>query len=135
MPDDVGVTDAVLVETVAREICRRAISTDNHWRSWKGEAEAAIAALQPDLDARYQDGLFAGMAMLHQGNEALSAAREAGRREGLEQAAQSAEQVHSQYYLGGNLVQIRQWDDGPAISRAIRALIPAASAPMEVEHG
>ena len=62
MPDDVGVTDAALVELVARAMCQWASGRNDLWRSWEGEADAAIAAMQPALDA----------------------AREAGRREGYE---------------------------------------------------
>ena len=75
MPDDVGVTDAALAETVARVLmdghlwAGAFLNSKFHYererRAWRHAARAAIAAMQPALDA----------------------AREAGRREGLEQAA------------------------------------------------
>ena len=76
MPDDVGVTDAV--EAVARALWRHDRVTrdlghatwpddlsDDGQRYYRDRARAAIATMQPALDV----------------------AREAGRREGLEQAA------------------------------------------------
>ena len=67
MPDDVGVTDAALVETVAQAIMTEYARGIADAGRWTGQALPAL------LDSMMQP--------------ALDAAREAGRRDGLEQAA------------------------------------------------
>ena len=113
MPDDVDVTGAAMVEVVARAI------HDADQANYKEEcvdyescARAAIAAMLPALDA----------------------ARKAGRREGIEQSRIAAGQAawrheghdgYSKAMDGAAVQQVRSCVD------AIRALIPAARAPME----
>ena len=118
MPDDVGVKDAALVELVAR-----AMMGDSH--AWEhlsvsekshliADARAAIAAMQPALDA----------------------AREAGRREGLVVAKGECETrasaVRRANTRGGQLTADGHFGVGIALSCAddIRALIPATPAPI-----
>ena len=129
MLDDVGVTDAAFVELVAQTIFEswafypddpeklawypRGNSTrQDHARIM---ARAAIAAMQPALDA----------------------AREAGRREGLEQAAVACDEKaavirHVNTHCGCvNSVGAYGADMVDDCAEAIRALIPADQAPME----
>ena len=116
MPDDVGVTDAALVDEVARAL------HDADQAFYKEEcvdyescARAAIAAMQPALDA----------------------AREAGRREGLEQAATTCERKAS-YIRRMNTYRGRVNMSGKFgasmaddCAKMVRAMIPAAPTPME----
>ena len=126
MPDDVGVTDAALVETVARAMfaawadrmdvsrtyeCQGTVE-ENHYMA---NARAAIAAMQPAMDA----------------------AREAGRREGLEQAATTCERkandIRRVNTYRGKVNAHGDWGSWVADNCAemVRTLIPAAPAPME----
>ena len=121
MPDDVGVTDSALVELVARKMMETwaaRMAKGRRWdrldagdrQRWHQDARDAIAAMQPALDA----------------------AREAGVQKGLEQAAAMLD----------HKAENRSPNDAPNASvlialayrwgaDSIRALIPAAPAPME----
>ena len=129
MPDDVGVTDAAAVELVAQAVfeswafypdaskkpawypCGNSTRQD-HARIM---ARAAIAAMQPTLDA----------------------AREAGRREGLEQAATTCERkannIRRVNTFRGKVNMSGEFGASMAddCAKMVRSLIPAAPAPME----
>ena len=116
MPDDVAVMDAALVELVARAL------HDADQANYKEEcvdyescARAAIAAMQPALDA----------------------AREAGRREGyedgqIEMQGRAAEACDRLSYTPAASTSTRAAMCARQIRAfSLRALIPAAPAPME----
>ena len=124
MPDDVDVTEAAMVEAVAQAVFEswafypdapekpawypRGNSTrQDHARTL---TRAAIAAMQPALDA----------------------AREAGRKDGLEQAAQVCE-TDRLYWMAGKhgICDVMAAEATAYCRNAILALISAAPAPME----
>ena len=149
MSDDLGVTDAALVEAVARAIWIVLhphshigdVGTQGRHNEIAVAARAAIAAMQPAMQAEYTRGIADAGRWTDQAlpsvldsmmQPTLDAAREAGRREGLEQAAQVCE-TDRLYWMAGKhgICDVMAAEATAYCRNAIRALIPAAPAPMD----
>ena len=129
MPDDVGVTDAALVEAVAQAV----------FESWAfyPDASEKPAWYPCGYSTRQDHARIMARAAIAAMQPALDAAREAGRRDGLEQAATTCERKAnyirrmSTYRSRVNMSDKFGASMADDCAKMVRALIPAAPTPTE----